>query len=558
MNDCVLFLYLCNCSFTVPFSFVFLNLTFPIDTPCGSRNNKTMHRFMQNQPHLIHLGKARLQLLEHLFLRSLTAQSSTNFIVIIRTDPNLHPSMKQPLIEMLEGHHHHHNTSATTRTKLKYLLVASNVTPKSHYHDILQGNIQPSMVWSGDYDSIMAYLRIHPPQPQMIVDTNDTKTAVHDNSENKDHGDRIGGRRLSMKDNLADDNDAVVILQTENNQNDNDNDPIEDNPLVANQNKIPSSSSSSLGSHRPPRILETRLDADDALHRFFVETLQALAVGEESSIMTGTATTTTTTSNINNNNNVVKGSTGGSASTTAGTIATAPSSERELSYDFAPLTWRIWCVDNHAEWQYQPAWKNPTMEEIDSKIGSLISIAVGYCITPGLSIAFLGEEPSIAAMPSTSKHEKLMHYKQCRGADTTTTNSNHKGTAITSNCRSFFPMQMAALRARTPTSAGMLNVVVNGTSFNSQYLKGAKKQRVIQDRMWYAVKRLFGGFSKRTAQSINIYMEAHMKEIATDNLLGQCTSGHSCKESSQVLLKSIVGSVLTTTPNTNTNTTSLS
>lgn len=511
---------------------------------------------MQNQPNLVHLGMARLQLLEHLFLKSLVAQSSKNFIVIIRTDPNLHPSLKQPLVDMLHEH----------QGRLKHLLVASNETPKSQYRDIVHGNILPSMVWSGDFDSIMTYLGVPTPILNETVMTTLVDTTI--SSTEKNNGRRR--RQLSMND----PDDPVVVMDIDNKDGDGDDDnPVEED--IVDEHRRSYKTVRSLGP--PPRILETRLDADDALHRFFVETLQALVVGEESPFAIATAAR-------NNNNDHSYNGEGGDGSDgnnnhqkkDDGSTAVVTSSRREWAYDFAPLTWRIWCVDNHAEWQYQPAWKNPTTKEMEEKVGSLISIAVGYCITPGLTIAFLGQDESIAAMPSTSKHEKLMHFQQCSdGPADTNSNGNraltkdHKrfrhygsvGPDITSNCRSFFPMAMAALRGRTPTSAGMLNVVVNGTSFNQQYLSGAKKQRKIQDRMWYVVKRLFG-FTKKDAKSINEYMEYHMRDIANENLLGQCTTGHSCKQSSQILLKSIVvasnTSVIATTATTITNTSNVS
>jgi hypothetical protein len=470
--------------------------------PCNARfylRCDCFDRFMQNQPDLVHLGKARLQLFEHFFLKSLKAQSSTNFVCIIRTDPHLHPSLKQPLIEMLR------------QSKLKHLLIASNETPKSQYHDIIKGRVEPSMVWSGDLDAIKAYLGLPPPETVEEAETPMKGDRAQDTQE--------GHRRLSMRN----PEDRFVIVDKDDDDTSgggNDNGAEDDRHQGGND-----SASASLSLGPPPRILETRLDADDALHQFFVETLQALAVGDESS--SSVAATD-------------KGE-GGNKEDAA--------SEGEVGFDFAPLTWRIWCVDNHAEWQYQTAWKDPTPQEIEENVGSLISIAVTYCITPGLSIAFLGQDESIAAMPSTSKHERLMHIQQCTdGPMEKLASKEHKrfrrlgpavGPNVTSNCRSFLPMAMAALRARTPTSAGMLNVVYNGTSFNSKYLQGAEKQRAIQDRMWYVVKRLFG-FSKRNARAINRYMGDHMKVIAEENLLGQCTPGHSCKTSSQILLKSIV------------------
>mmetsp|Transcript_24029 Transcript_24029/g.56809 ORF Transcript_24029/g.56809 Transcript_24029/m.56809 type:complete len:215 (+) Transcript_24029:890-1534(+) len=129
-----------------------------------------------------------------------------------------------------------------------------------------------------------------------------------------------------------------------------------------------------------------------------------------------------------------------------------------------------------------------------------------------------------------------------RGKDASESSSSSSSVSVppSANCRSVLSLGLAAIRARTPTSAGMLNVVVNGTSFNRNYLKGAHQQREIQHKLWYVSKRLFGGFSKKKARTIHTYFDSHIRDIASENLDGQCTHGHSCKNSSQILLRSIM------------------
>jgi hypothetical protein len=85
----------------------------------------------------------------------------------------------------------------------------------------------------------------------------------------------------------------------------------------------------------------------------------------------------------------------------------------------------------------------------------------------------------------------------------------------------------------------MLNLVFNGTAMNRRYLSGASKQKDVQGQLWWAVRNYFG-FTKEDARSINKHLNSNMKMIAQENLLGQCTRGHSCKNSSQIILRSIV------------------
>ena len=116
----------------------------------------------------------------------------------------------------------------------------------------------------------------------------------------------------------------------------------------------------------------------------------------------------------------------------------------------------------------------------------------------------------------------------------------------------------------TITTAGMLNVLWNGESGNSgttvggnktaksknnskdpkiynnkKYVRGASKQKQYQSPLWEVTKLLFG-FSKHTAIHVHKYLSNHMLGIASDNLAGQCTKDHSCKNSTQMLLQTIV------------------
>lgn len=60
-------------------------------------------RFMQHQPNLVDLGLARLELFKTICLPTLKQQTNQQFLWIIRTDPELHPLLKEPLLASLEG-----------------------------------------------------------------------------------------------------------------------------------------------------------------------------------------------------------------------------------------------------------------------------------------------------------------------------------------------------------------------------------------------------------------------------------------------------------------------
>mmetsp|Transcript_46084 Transcript_46084/g.111635 ORF Transcript_46084/g.111635 Transcript_46084/m.111635 type:complete len:1531 (-) Transcript_46084:76-4668(-) len=60
-------------------------------------------RFMQHQPNLLELGKARLELFKTFCLPTISHQTNPQFLWIIRTDPELNPILKDGLLESLQG-----------------------------------------------------------------------------------------------------------------------------------------------------------------------------------------------------------------------------------------------------------------------------------------------------------------------------------------------------------------------------------------------------------------------------------------------------------------------
>lgn len=60
-------------------------------------------RFMQHQPDLLHLGMARLKLFETFCFPTMRNQSSNKFLWMIRTDPALHPTLRQGILKVVEN-----------------------------------------------------------------------------------------------------------------------------------------------------------------------------------------------------------------------------------------------------------------------------------------------------------------------------------------------------------------------------------------------------------------------------------------------------------------------
>jgi hypothetical protein len=80
-------------------------------------------RFMQLQPGLVHLARARLRLFQVFCLPLLRHSSGSSFLWMIRTDPNLDSEVLSELLELLRN-------SAYRSSSWRVLVVASNENPK--------------------------------------------------------------------------------------------------------------------------------------------------------------------------------------------------------------------------------------------------------------------------------------------------------------------------------------------------------------------------------------------------------------------------------------------
>jgi hypothetical protein len=239
----------------------------------------------------------------------------------------------------------------------------------------------------------------------------------------------------------------------------------------------------------PPKVIETRLDADDGLHKDFVKTIQ---------------------------NDVSR------------------------KFDFDPMTWKIWCIGRHAEWQADLNFTKTNIQLDNATLADPGSFIIRpkqrFCVTPGMSIAYLGDQETVDASRGTAGHHKV--FKQHKLCPT-------KNPKSRSNCIHFLPLDVAAVRARTPTSAGMLDVVVDGQVSNNMYKELVWKQtndERQQSKIWNEQQEIFG-FTRIDGQEINMFFYQNLKGVATDALEGQCTKGYPCKASSKVTLKKILAAI---------------
>jgi len=85
----------------------------------------------------------------------------------------------------------------------------------------------------------------------------------------------------------------------------------------------------------------------------------------------------------------------------------------------------------------------------------------------------------------------------------------------------------------------MANVMVGHDLGNRALYKEAKWQEVEQDKMWKALHHIMD-IKRDLVIRTKDYLTRHLAGIAADNLKGQCTKGHSCKDASKNALKKLI------------------
>jgi hypothetical protein len=220
-------------------------------------------------------------------------------------------------------------------------------------------------------------------------------------------------------------------------------------------------------------VLETRLDADDGLHKNYVQYLQEVAFDRF---------------NLH-----------------------------EESDDPIPTpNWLYWCSGSHIEWHSDNVG--------DAEVGSMkVQKIEKYCVTPGITIGFNVNNVNVD-VPSFMHHQlygKLRNKVSCYDKKV----AKHNGLGPCLEIVEDFVFY--AIRSRTLTSAGM-------TGVNLDKLEGGRQEK----RLWGFSKRAFG-ITETSVKDTQDFLKRNKVLIAEENLKGQCTEGHSCKNSTKEKLGKI-------------------
>lgn len=210
--------------------------------------------------------------------------------------------------------------------------------------------------------------------------------------------------------------------------------------------------------------------------------------------------------------------------------------------------WLYWCIRRHLEW-HTP--KDNSTTASAAKRGILLPIQHNQlCITPGMTVGYNLKTTNVPVYPHDTLFRQLSQRdaitnettQMCYGPgknyikqeqqdqqQSTDSSSSKKKSRFHQGMVELPCLDMAedfllgAIRSRTWTSAGMSRV-------------GAEKKQMgpsrVVTKLWKLAKERFGVTPERVQELVE-YFQQHTQEIALENLQGQCTTGHSCKDSAK-------------------------
>lgn len=337
-------------------------------------------RFMQDQPKLHALGKARLSLFETFCLPTMLKQEADNFLWFVMTDPELDQNLLLRLQDLLE-------------TRPNFYLIASNA--------------------------------------KLLTPANLTSLLFEDN-----------------KSTATADADATTAVQK----------------LIL-TGDIELLYSRMFDTYRP-LLIETRLDADDGLHKNALSQIQKIS--------------------------------------------------RALPVDIRG--WQIICSNIHYEWRNDEITTIHTnrTEEIESS-GQLRVVRESICVTPGYTLVKHREIQSIEfpAWPKLGHNLVAREWPECMIEDKSIISideENNNQVNATHDCWIKMGYYPSALRSRTITSAGMSRIDTD---------PGDREKYENRTKVFWGFLQRDFDVEPESARLISQYIKNNLESIVLDNLKGQ-------------------------------------
>jgi len=270
--------------------------------------------------------------------------------------------------------------------------------------------------------------------------------------------------------------------------------------------------------HRADKIvLETRLDADDGLPLHYLEEIQDSATEHLSDDPMEAYEWPPSSLNVDTNDR---------ESEEYEEEEEEEDSPRDHSHK-GKARWMYWCVPHSISWHptvlengFDPHISlepdDPGRLILDTNKGNLI------CMTPGLTSGMsVGIDDS--EVPRYSHYELLKQLKRIKFKP-----ENNCGVQKSSKpCLQVLDEE--TVRSRTPTSAGMKNVGIKELEYTKEEI----------ETQWKYMLDKFGVRRDR-AVIANRHIHTNLVRILEDNLMGQCSHGHSCKDAARMKLMSMI------------------
>ena len=431
-------------------------------------------RFMQNQPNLVELAKARLHLFKTICLPSVIHQTAWgNFLWIIRTDPELKDEIKKELVHILNDAGALTNKDEDGNEKTLTYVIGSN-------ENYVVSNVTALNVRPFDIRAMLSDT-LSNPDTIFAGKTTSVKELLDEVSQPRFKKDVVIWTRLD-----ADDGLNIGTLQY-----------LQDEAI---RYFIP---------EQFPRKILTEIPEETP------ERLIALAAGIPRKMLD------------KREKKIEKKKR--EKAMAAGLPTKAPKSDekRIITNVYTPPQWSYWCAGRNLDWfvtdpVHDPQHKNGTVYPV---------VHVNMCVTPGVTIALRGSfDPQ--QIPRLD-HDKIIPYLRpyggglCGRTGRSVFDTNEGGSrgyqVDDGSCFHLVTVGIAAIRSRTPTSAGMLGV--NPDFTQREFIR---KQENLTDIMWKSMKKEFFIRDRQLVET-NLYFADHIYDIAEENARGQCTAGHSCK-----------------------------
>lgn len=200
--------------------------------------------------------------------------------------------------------------------------------------------------------------------------------------------------------------------------------------------------------------------------------------------------------------------------------------------------WLYWCPNTHVQW-------NPSTSDASDNPGMLQVFKMpDVCVTAGLTLGFAvgTNEENVPRYSHTAIYwEITVHHLNNATSNNTRSqamesfNDIHDcGLYPSSQCAVFVvDPRVSAFRSRTMTSAGMHNIETKG----APSLESDEEYMLFSDKLWEHTIEDHFGIQTEQAKEAAKFMTANYLDTVRDNLKGQCTHGHSCKVSSMEKLQ---------------------